>query len=83
VLGDIVDAGITVIDMEDGAREYSKLDSDPFAFVMVVVLRFARAREPDYFPAVVDAETFQAAQARGGQTQSLGAAGDVTVPAHL
>jgi hypothetical protein len=46
VLGDIVYAGISVIDMEDGAREYSKdiLDSDPFAFVMVV-LRFVRAHQ--------------------------------------
>jgi DNA invertase Pin-like site-specific DNA recombinase len=46
VLGDIVDAGIVVIDMEDGAREYNKdiLDSDPFAFVMVV-LRFVRAHQ--------------------------------------
>jgi DNA invertase Pin-like site-specific DNA recombinase len=46
VLGDIVDGGITVIDMEDGAREYSKdiLDSDPCAFVMVV-LRFVRAHQ--------------------------------------
>ncbi|WP_161850999.1 recombinase family protein [Bradyrhizobium sp. CCBAU 051011] len=43
---DIVEAGITVIDMSDGGREYNAaaLDSDPVLFLMMV-LRFIRANE--------------------------------------
>ena len=43
---DIVDAGITVVDLSDGAREYSAeaLDSDPTLFLMMA-LRFMRANE--------------------------------------
>jgi DNA invertase Pin-like site-specific DNA recombinase len=43
---DIVDAGITVVDLSDGAREYSAeaLDSDPTLFLMMA-LRFMRSNE--------------------------------------
>ena len=43
---DIVDAGITLVDLSDGAREYSAeaLDSDPTLFLMMA-LRFMRANE--------------------------------------
>ncbi|MBR0819231.1 recombinase family protein [Bradyrhizobium liaoningense] len=43
---DIVEAGVTVIDMSDGGREYNAaaLDSDPVLFLMMV-LRFIRANE--------------------------------------
>jgi DNA invertase Pin-like site-specific DNA recombinase len=43
---DIVEAGVTVVDMSDGGREYSAetLDKDPFLFVMMV-LKFIRANE--------------------------------------
>jgi DNA invertase Pin-like site-specific DNA recombinase len=43
---DIVDAGITLVDLSDGAREYSAetLDKDLTLF-LVMVLRFARANE--------------------------------------
>ncbi|MCP3395750.1 recombinase family protein [Bradyrhizobium sp. CCGB20] len=43
---DIVEAGITVVDMSDGGREYNAaaLDSDPVLFLMMV-LRFIRANE--------------------------------------
>jgi DNA invertase Pin-like site-specific DNA recombinase len=43
---DIVTAGITVVDLLDGGREYSAeaLDKDPFLFVMMV-LKFIRANE--------------------------------------
>ena len=43
---DIVEAGITVVDLSDGGREYSAetLDKDPMLFMMMVV-RFIRANE--------------------------------------
>lgn len=43
---DIVEAGVTVVDMSDGGREYNAaaLDSDPVLFLMMV-LRFIRANE--------------------------------------
>lgn len=43
---DIVEAGVTVVDMSDGGREYNaaELDSDPVLFLMMV-LRFIRANE--------------------------------------
>ena len=43
---DIVDAGITVVDLHDGEREYSAeaLDSDPTLFLMMA-LRFMRSNE--------------------------------------
>jgi DNA invertase Pin-like site-specific DNA recombinase len=43
---DIVDAGSTVVDLSDGAREYSAeaLDSDPTLFLMMA-LRFMRSNE--------------------------------------
>lgn len=43
---DIVEAGITVVDLSDGGREYSAetLDRDQFLFVMMV-LKFIRANE--------------------------------------
>lgn len=43
---DIVEAGVTVVDMSDGGREYSveTLDRDPMLFMMMVV-RFIRANE--------------------------------------
>ncbi|UFW87225.1 recombinase family protein [Bradyrhizobium barranii] len=43
---DIVEAGITVVDLSDGGREYSAetLDKDPFLFVMMV-MKFIRANE--------------------------------------
>ncbi|SFN95682.1 Site-specific DNA recombinase [Bradyrhizobium sp. Ghvi] len=43
---DIVEAGVTVVDMSDGGREYSAetLDRDPMLFMMMVV-RFIRANE--------------------------------------
>jgi DNA invertase Pin-like site-specific DNA recombinase len=43
---DIVDAGITLVDLSDGAREYSAeaLDSDPTLFLMMA-LRFMRSNE--------------------------------------
>lgn len=43
---DIVEAGIVVVDLSDGEREYSAetLDSDPMLFMMMVV-RFIRANE--------------------------------------
>jgi DNA invertase Pin-like site-specific DNA recombinase len=46
VIEDIVEAGITVVDLSDGGREYSaaNLDRDQLLFVMMV-LRFIRANE--------------------------------------
>src|SRR6202022_4615118 len=46
VIEDIVEAGITVVDLSDGGREYSAatLDSDPFLFIMMV-LKFIRSNE--------------------------------------
>ncbi|MBW5435665.1 recombinase family protein [Bradyrhizobium canariense] len=43
---DIVEAGVTVVDMSDGGREYNAaaLDNDPVLFLMMV-LRFIRANE--------------------------------------
>jgi DNA invertase Pin-like site-specific DNA recombinase len=43
---DIVEAGVTVVDLSDGGREYSAetLDKDPFLFVMMV-MKFIRANE--------------------------------------
>jgi DNA invertase Pin-like site-specific DNA recombinase len=43
---DIVEAGITVVDLSDGGREYSAetLDKDPFLFIMMV-MKFIRANE--------------------------------------
>ncbi|WP_426612433.1 recombinase family protein [Bradyrhizobium sp. McL0616] len=43
---DIVEAGVTVVDMSDGGREYSAetLDRDPMLFLMMVV-RFIRSNE--------------------------------------
>jgi DNA invertase Pin-like site-specific DNA recombinase len=43
---DIVEAGITVVDLSDGGREYNAetLDKDPMLFLMMVV-RFIRANE--------------------------------------
>ncbi|MGY3610082.1 MULTISPECIES: recombinase family protein [unclassified Bradyrhizobium] len=43
---DIVEAGVTVVDLSDGGREYSAetLDKDPMLFLMMVV-RFIRANE--------------------------------------
>jgi DNA invertase Pin-like site-specific DNA recombinase len=43
---DIVEAGVTVVDLSDGGREYSAetLDRDPMLFVMMV-MRFIRANE--------------------------------------
>ena len=43
---DIVEAGITVVDLSDGGREYSSeaLDKDPMLFMMMVV-RFIRGNE--------------------------------------
>lgn len=45
-MGEIVDEGVTVIDLSDGGREYSAeiLDEDPMAFLMMIV-RFMRANE--------------------------------------
>ena len=45
-MGQIVDEGVTVVDLSDGGREYSSgiLDDDPMAFLMMVV-RFMRANE--------------------------------------
>jgi DNA invertase Pin-like site-specific DNA recombinase len=46
---DIVEAGITVVDLSDGAREYSAdtLDNDGMLFMMMV-LRFIRSNEETY-----------------------------------
>lgn len=46
IIEDIVEAGVTVVDLSDGGREYSAetLDRDPLLFVMMV-LRFVRANE--------------------------------------
>jgi DNA invertase Pin-like site-specific DNA recombinase len=43
---EIVEAGITVVDLSDGGREYSaeQLDRDPFLFIMMV-MKFIRANE--------------------------------------
>jgi DNA invertase Pin-like site-specific DNA recombinase len=43
---DIVETGITVVDLSDGGREYSAetLDKDPFLFIMMV-MKFIRANE--------------------------------------
>src|SRR5262245_59654609 len=43
---DIVEGGVTVVDLSDGGREYSveTLDKDPMLFMMMV-LRFIRANE--------------------------------------
>jgi DNA invertase Pin-like site-specific DNA recombinase len=43
---DIVEAGVTVVDLSDGGREYSAetLDKDPMLFMMMVV-RFIRSNE--------------------------------------
>jgi len=45
-MGDIVDAGINVVDLSDGERVYNveSLDNDPIAFLMMA-LRFMRANE--------------------------------------
>ncbi|TWI76196.1 resolvase-like protein [Bradyrhizobium huanghuaihaiense] len=46
VIEDIIEHGITVVDLSDGGREYSAetLEKDPFLFMMMV-LKFIRANE--------------------------------------
>lgn len=67
VLGDIVDAGITVVTLTD-QRVYTKelLDRDPFAFVMVV-LGFVRANQESELKADRLRQAWMSKRATAGQ----------------
>lgn len=58
---DIVEAGVTVVDLSDGGREYSTeaLDRDHMLFIMMV-LRFVRANEESALKGTRVAEAYEA-----------------------
>ncbi|MCK1508461.1 MULTISPECIES: recombinase family protein [unclassified Bradyrhizobium] len=69
VIEDIIEHGITVVDLSDGGREYSAetLEKDPFLFMMMV-LKFIRANEESATKSVRVAKAHAARREKfGGQ----------------
>src|SRR5262245_31791316 len=73
LMEDIVEHGVTVVDLSDGGREYSAvaLDKDPFLMVMMV-LRFIRAHEESTL------KSARVAAARDRQRQKFASAEPLT-----
>ncbi|WP_426438246.1 recombinase family protein [Bradyrhizobium genosp. P] len=75
VIEDIIEHGITVVDLSDGGREYSAetLEKDPFLFMMMV-LKFIRANEESV------TKGMRVAKAHAARRQKFGGQEKLTKP---
>jgi len=75
LMGDIIEQGVTIVDLSDGGREYSAetLDQDSLTLIMMV-LRFMRANEESAL------KSARVAAARERQRQKFASANPLTEP---